>query len=493
MKLIEHWTTEDRYRPYKNWDPNYLNTLTNTVNKSKWRLDFHIQPISGLLNDPNGFSYFNGQWHLFYQAYPFGPVHGVKSWYHLISDNLIDWKNNGFALLPDSSLDSHGVYSGSAIAMDDKLLLSYTGNVRNKEWERASYQLGALLAKDGSVEKIQTPLIKQPPTGYTQEFRDPQIFSHNNSYYMVIGAQTDAEVGKILTYKSDDLLEWICLGELDYTDEDMGFMVECPNLLLTEDATLLLFCPQGLDKSILPYQNIYPNTYIIAEDFDAQENKLINPSQLHNLDEGFDVYATQAFKAPDDRLLAVSWVGLPEIDYPTDKDGWAHCLSLVKELTVKDKKMYQQPVKETIELREERLFSFDQECLPIYDTKRNSYELNLSFCESTKGSVTLLSDHTKNSGLTLNFDTNNGKMIIDRSYSGMSFASEYGNTREFSISKQPLHLQIFVDQSIVEIFINNGEQVATLRVFPETDQTCFHISSETSYEGTCWKLRKNNH
>ena len=66
---ITEWTTALRYRPYHLWDKEYTKTLEEQVQQSTWRLDFHIQPKSGLLNDPNGFSYFNGQWHLFYQAF----------------------------------------------------------------------------------------------------------------------------------------------------------------------------------------------------------------------------------------------------------------------------------------------------------------------------------------------------------------------------------------------------------------------------------------
>ena len=51
--------------------------------------DYHLHPISGLVNDPNGFSYFNGEYHLFYQSYPFGAVHGLKSWVHFKSQDLV--------------------------------------------------------------------------------------------------------------------------------------------------------------------------------------------------------------------------------------------------------------------------------------------------------------------------------------------------------------------------------------------------------------------
>ncbi|POD88582.1 Beta-fructofuranosidase [Lactiplantibacillus plantarum subsp. plantarum] len=89
------WNRKNAYTPiisgqrlnYRNWRPQ--------ARQSKWRMQHHIQPASGLLNDPNGFSYFNGQWHLFYQSFPFGPVHGLKSWQHMTSDNLVDWHDEG--------------------------------------------------------------------------------------------------------------------------------------------------------------------------------------------------------------------------------------------------------------------------------------------------------------------------------------------------------------------------------------------------------------
>lgn len=115
------WTQEARYRPYQEWSEDYVKDLERKVAASKWRLNYHVQPETGLLNDPNGFSYFNGKWHLFYQSFPFGATHGLKSWFHISSKDLIHWEAEGPALEPGSVYDSHGVYSGSAIAVEEKL------------------------------------------------------------------------------------------------------------------------------------------------------------------------------------------------------------------------------------------------------------------------------------------------------------------------------------------------------------------------------------
>ena len=129
------WTRESRYRPYAQWDAKTLLELQAKAAKSPYQLKYHIRPSSGLLNDPNGFSYFNGKWHVFYQSFPFGAAHGLKSWMHLISEDLVHWQELGLALTPDTPLDSHGAYSGSALPIGDKLFLMYTGNVRDKDWK----------------------------------------------------------------------------------------------------------------------------------------------------------------------------------------------------------------------------------------------------------------------------------------------------------------------------------------------------------------------
>ena len=97
-----------------------------------------------------------------------------------------------------------------------------------------------------------------------------------------------------------------------------------------------------------------------------------------------------------------------------------------------------------------------------------------------------------NNGLILSFDRRHGKMKIDRSLSGEVFAEDYGVTREFTISQEPLSLQIFVDISVVEIFINDGKQTATARIFPSSEQTTLLIECDHAFSGTLWKLRKMN-
>lgn len=492
MDTIQNWTDALRYQTYNQWRPDYIQALKAQISQSHWRFSYHIQPETGLLNDPNGFSYFNGQWHVFYQAFPFGPVHGLKSWYHLYSDNLVDWQRDQLRVLPDTPLDSHGVYSGSALPVDDQLFLAFTGNVRDENWDRHAYQLGAWMQPDFTVEKMTTPLIPAPPTGYTHHFRDPQIFTYNELFYMIIGAQNEQEEGKILLYRGTSVTNWTLVGELDFTTEQMGYMIECPNLVFVDNQPVLLFCPQGMPQTVCAYQNIYPNMYVTAEAFDEKTATLLQPSSLANLDEGFDVYATQAFQAPDGRTLSIGWVGLPDVSYPSDRENWAHCLTLVRELTMKNGQLRQTPVAEMTTLREEAMPITEQlatEVTLLAQPARNCYEMELIIPANTQSQFTLFADSANSRGFVITCDTKNGMIVVDRGQMTELVNPTYGTTRTTTLTPNTATtLRIFVDYSICEVFVNEGEKVLTSRVFSAESETSIFFKGSLT-QATIWPLR----
>lgn len=147
------WTREMRYRHYREMTDAEEKELLEKVNSSIWRQQFHVQPPYGLLNDPNGFAYYQGKYHLFYQWFPFGPVHGMKHWYHVESDDLVNWKDNGLALAPEYDYESHGIFSGTGIVKDELLYLFYTANKRDENWNRESSQGLAVMDKNGRIVK----------------------------------------------------------------------------------------------------------------------------------------------------------------------------------------------------------------------------------------------------------------------------------------------------------------------------------------------------
>lgn len=454
--MITKWTTKLRYLPYKDWPAEQIADIKQNINNSHWRLGYHIQPSTGLMNDPNGFSYFNNQWHLFYQSFPYGPVHGLKNWTHLTSKDLVNWQDHGPALLPGDAQDSHGAYSGSGIVVDDKLFLMYTGNVRDKDWVRYPKQDGAWLDKNNHLQKIATPLIDQVKSGFTDHFRDPQIIEHDGQYYCLIGARKKDDTGHVLVYQAPNVTgPWSYKTELKFTDEPMGYMIECPNLVFIDDKPVLIFCPQGISQDVLKHQNIYPNAYVVGEGFDWDKFEFSNPSTIKNLDEGFDVYATQAFNAPDGRVLSISWIGLPDTTYPSDVEGWAHCYSLVKELKLIGGQLYQQPVVENNQLVEATI-----------DSKEISAQTKISAAVSgLEGTIKITTEEAEE--IKIIIDAPNGKILVDRTKAGIPFATDFGTTRNAKVTKGIKQLDLYLDNTVFELYVNNGELVFTGRIFPQ--------------------------
>lgn len=463
------FTTEERYRAYADWPADYIEKIQKNTESSPWRTNFHIETPYGLLNDPNGFSYFNGKWTLFYQYFPFGAAHGLKSWVHTESSDLVHFEPTGTVLYPDTPLDSHGAYSGSAMQFEDKLFLFYTGNVRDKNWIRHPYQIGALMDKNGTIQKLNQILIDQP-SDTTDHFRDPQIFNVNGNYYAIVGGQNLDKKGIIKLYKAvnNDYLNWEYVDDLTFDNDLTAYMMECPNLVFIDERPVLLYCPQGLDKAVLDYGNIYPNMYKIGQGFDAETANMINPGPLELLDYGFECYATQAFNSPCGRVLAVSWLALPDVEYPTDRYDYQGCLSLVKELTIKDGKLYQYPVEAISSLRT------DSQAFAEKTKTNNVYELELMVEKDCHLELVLFAD-TNGQGLKLTIDPRNERIVLDRKDCGEAFALDFGTRRHCQIDHHATSANIFIDKSVFEIFINKGEKVFSGRVFPRKDQTGIKI------------------
>ncbi|MFC6200273.1 sucrose-6-phosphate hydrolase [Lactiplantibacillus nangangensis] len=480
------WNRETRYTPYNAWPKSTLPTLEAQVAQSKWRMQHHLQPTSGLLNDPNGFSYFNHQWHLFYQVFPYGPVHGLKAWQHVTSKDLIHWHDEGLAIQPDSKYDSHGAYTGTALPVGDRLFIMYTGNVRDADWNRHSYQIGAWMGPDNQVEKVTPPVIDAAPAGYTTSFRDPYLFERDGQYYALIGAQTTTEVGAVLLYHSADLQQWDFQGELNLPASLRGFMVECPNVVEIDGQPVLIFCPQGLPQATLAYENIYPNVSLVGQSFDLDQVNFTPAGAPTQLDAGFDVYATEAFNAPDGRALAVSWIGLPEIAYPTDAENWAHGLSLVKELTLKDNHLYQNPVAETAQLR-----ATPQPVQAKVNDLTGAFETEFTLAADEQIRLKVMTadaDHY----LLVDLDAQAGTVTIDRSHTGRPFGEKYGQIRRAQVQPHAeLKLRLIIDVSVFECYINNGYTTMTGRFFLDDAPTQLQLAGNVAaVTGTVWNWLK---
>ncbi len=459
-----------------------LKNTKHTLNRSTnnhWRTQFHIQPPTGLLNDPNGLIYHEGVYHVFYQWHPDGPTHGLKSWNHVTSTDLVHWTQDKRILRPDSIYDSHGAYSGSALVVDGTLQLFYTGNTRTSDDIRVPYQLNARLATDGIVDK--TVIIDHIPSGYTDHFRDPKVFTTAYGYAMILGAQRQDMTGTALLYTSTDLKAWHFAKQLTTSLESFGYMWECPDYFELEQKGILLFCPQGAMNSPQSNTNIYPNAYIVGN-YDTDYFDMGNHTHPHLLDYGFDFYAAQTFIDQKGQQVLMAWMGAAEGGYPSDKYGWAHVLTLPRVLTLVDNHLYQQPHPNLVALR--------TDAVPI-NSSLCSYELIL---DTIQGALDIDLYRYQEECVNLRYDTATQTLILDRSALKNTYATERGETRTLCLDEPLKDLHVFRDTSTLEIFINQGRYTMSLRFFPQHIEG--HVKIKTLNDSaikTLYPLEDVNH
>lgn len=218
------------------------------------RLTYHLMPPTGWLNDPNGLCYFKGRYHVFFQYNPFEATGGLKFWGHYSSADMLEWKYEGVALYPDSVMDCHGVYSGSALVEGDKLHLFFTGNVKEEDGDYDYINNGRqastlhVESEDGIQfgAKKAAVYYKDYPKNYTCHIRDPKVWKDQDGYHMVLGGRQKGEHGAVLFYRSEDLEKWEFDRELT-TENAFGFMWECPDFFELSGEKILSVSPQGLE------------------------------------------------------------------------------------------------------------------------------------------------------------------------------------------------------------------------------------------------------
>ncbi len=475
------------YKLAKEREEKSIKEKQKIVDNDFWRQKYHIQGIVGLINDPNGFSQFSGKYHMFYQWNPLKPDHTAKYWAHSVSDDLLNWERKSTALRPDTWYSKNGVYSGSGIVANEKLYLFYTGNVKDENGNRESYQCIAV-SEDGENFERWEPSIVNQPDGYTRHIRDPKIWEKDGEYFSILGIQNDKLEGKTVLYKSKNIKDWKFLGEIAGANKaplgNFGYMWECPDYFQLKDektgeiVDLLVISPQGLKAEGDLYNNKYQTGYFIGKlNYEKPEFEI--SSKFVELDRGNDFYAPQSMQDDKGRRIIIGWMGIPEEeDFPTLKNEWIHCLTLPRELKVIDGRLYQYPISEMENLRGERI-EFNASVNDEVEIGTGvTYELIAKFKNiNSDFGLKLRANEDRSSETEVKFDFNSKKLVLDRSKGEQT---DKRDRKVFLGEINELELRIFVDKSSIEVFVNDGEEVFSSRIFPKINADKIILFSEKS-------------
>lgn len=466
----------EKYTYYTEEWNEYLSLLENQVKKSVFLPKYHLYPKTGLMNDPNGLCFYNNEYHVFYQWFPFDSFHGMKHWGHAISDDLVMFKDAGIALIPNQDYETHGAYSGNAFEHNGLLYLYYTANYKTDNGKIAKQAL-AIMDQEGTIKKYKhNPIIDGAPEGFSQELRDPFVFERNNKFYMLLGGgRFDGQehvgfgdIGELLLYQSDDLIHWVYQGVIDLPIE-RGYMLECPSLVTIDGKDVLFLSPMGYKKENHRYHNRFASIYLIGH-LDV-DKRTFAVEYMDELDAGFDYYAPQSFYGKNQQALTFGWFGCGEQKYPIDQEGWKHGLTTAQEMILVNDKLRRFPVKEICDR-----FSDRQTIKEKTITINNSYyhlQFELEKKKDTSIDFGIPSDYWQ-----LILDSQKMTLSVDRSNLYQPIDPEYGTVRSIALNDiidDVMMVDIFVDNSFIEIYINKGEKIFSFRVFMPSNQSqiCF--------------------
>lgn len=438
--------------------------LTN----SRYRLGYHVSAPSGWINDPNGFCYFDGYYHVFFQHHPHSAEWGPMHWGHARSKDLVHWESLPIALTPGDKEDEDGCFSGSAIEKDGVLYLFYTGHHYYGDGDKDHFWQNQNMAysTDGIhfTKYEKNPIIAKEPGDNTHHFRDPKVWEHEGTYYMILGSQEEDGLGRAIVYSSKDLLDWEYEGAISKANglKTEGFMWECPDFFNLDGKDILLLSPQGIDAQGKDYLNLFQTGYFVG-DYDYDNAKFTHGA-FKELDKGHDFYATQTTEAPDGRRIVIAWMDMWESPLPEQEDGWAGALTIPRELRLKKNHLYMTPVKELEKLRVKEISSDSVEVahdlLVASDASSSEILVDIPLSGSDKEEVTFALKTTDEELVLLSYSKETNEFILKR--------SDKDDLRYGTIQPcDKLSLRAFVDTSSIEIFINNGELVFTERFYTE--------------------------
>lgn len=428
---------------------------------------YHLAPETGLFNDPNGLIFDGEKYHIFAQWFPYDAMHGMKHWEHFITKDFQHFER-GDRLIPDEMFESHGCYSGGAILWQNKIVAFYTGNTRRaSDNARIPHQNIAIFDKAGKLLEKRC-IIDQAPAGYTEHVRDPKPFvTAEGKIRFVLGAQRENLTGTCLVYEMDDLAsEPRLLGELavEGFDNSHVFMWECPDLFQLDGKDVFVWSPQGKLRETYQYQNNYHATYAIGQ----LEGLTLKAEHIEELDYGFDFYAPQSVQNSD--RIMFGWIGLPDLTYPTDPYKWHSTLTLPRQLSLKSGRITQHPL---ATLGEERSF--------LCHGSQTIADLDTSYLQISVENQPLILQYFRNAqGQQLEIRYQDGVLTLDRSVSEQTeLMQKFDAVRHCKVENLQ-RLEIFFDRSVIEIFINGGEQVMTSRFFIPARENVLTSSREVA-------------
>ena len=492
-----------------------LSNTFDTTNTDYYRPSYHFTPLYGWMNDPNGMVYKDGEYHLYFQYNPYGSKWGNMHWGHAVSKDLVHWEH----LDPAIARDPVGhIFSGSSV-VDKKNTAGFGKNAiiaiytNNSSVNHDEVQCIAYSNDNGrTFTKYEGNPVLTPFDGL-KDFRDPKVFWYEKGkcWYMIVSADKETRF-----YKSKNLKKWTYVSAFGKGLGQQPCQYECPDFFQL---------PVNGDKKKMKWvmtMNINPGcwfggsaTEYFVGDFDGKKFTCPDAHDVKWLDWGKDHYATVTFSNTGDRVLGITWMSNWQYANltPFKQNRGANGLPRELKLYEKNGKYYisEDVAPEVYTLRKDTKNVADASVVGekmlagVAANMEGAFEIEADVTPDANGIAGIEISNNKRERTMIYFDMKQGKVVMDRTESGLTdfgkqavphdielawdkqraaegkeparIANSINYKNDFALAtwaplslcedgKKTYHVDIFVDKSSVELFVDGGRIAMTNLVFP---------------------------
>lgn len=448
---------------------------------SAFRPSFHLTPGEHWINDPQRPFFAGGEWHLYYLYNADYPQGNGTEWYHATSDDLVSWQNQGVAI--EKYRNGLGdILTGSAVVdTDGSAGFGRDAIVAIVTQQNDGVQRQSLFFSTDhgySFEQFEgNPVMENPGVA---DWRDPKVLwdEANGQWVMVL-----AEGERLGFYVSQNLRSWRYVS--DFARDGLG-LLECPDLFEMTDAegrrTWVLAASAdggaaGRTTGLAYWTGSWDGSSFAA---DVEEPLW--------LDDGADFYAAVTWDDPRDteseRLenrYALAWVSNWAYARNLPADDWqGGQLSLTRQLTLVD-------VDGRLTLRSRPVDAIDGYAGPsraahdvtiepgtvtdlALQPNGAAYRLRVTLDVPESGELRLRLFDTGADAVTVGYDADRDVVFVNREgdTAAPDMPDEYREIRttEPLDSGDTVELDMLVDSSSIEVFVNDGRTSLTTAIYP---------------------------
>lgn len=485
------------------WKELKLSGSFDMANKESFRPVYHHTPAYGWMNDPNGMFYKDGVYHLYFQYNPYGAVWGNMHWGHSTSTDLMHWKFEGCAIVPDAW---GAIFSGSCVVDHEntagfgkEAVVAFYTSAKSTPWGDIQMQSMAYSLDNGKTfTKYEgNPIL----TSSEKDFRDPKVFWYapGKHWVMILAVGQHMEI-----YSSVNLKEWKKESEFGAMQGAHGGVWECPDLVEipvegSREKKWVLICnlnPGG------PFGGSAAQYFVGS--FDGKKFVNESPTQTKWMDWGKDNYATVTWNnAPDGRCIALGWMSNWQYANNVPTRQYRSANTLARDLTLyrEGQELYLKstPSVEVKKARGKKVsipsfkVSEKHEMVNLFEEKQGAYEVEIVIQNAGASKIAFCLLNDKGEKVSMYYDLNRKQFVMDRSESGtVDFSKDFPavTVAPANVDKE-LTLRLFVDRSSIEAFGEDGKFVMTNLVFPsqpyvkmcfEADKNGYAVKSLNVYK-----------